>query len=330
MRAASARGGHAVSAATDISPNPYPAGERTTLARAGVPPLIAPEGIEALLRDTSTASSSALGWAEFRVDVHENHLPAEVEIPPSRAVCLLLCLSPVNRLVQSRGSSIHEGQARPGDLTLLPAGIPSRWYWSNTTSVVHVYLEPQLLSRIAEEAGWASGNRVEIRSVCTFRDPFIAHLVLGLKSGLEAGAMRDRLYGDCLGTALAAHLLRHYCVFSPKMLAGERGGLPRHRLKQVLEHIKENLGRPLRLGELAGVARVSRSHFALAFRQSTGLSPHQYVLQSRVEAAKALLRRRDGAISAVSAELGFSDQSHFTRVFRSIVGTTPRRYLDRR
>ena len=77
----------------------------------------------------------------------------------------------------------------------------------------------------------------------------------------------------------------------------------------------------------AAAAHVNPYHFARLFKAGTRLPPHQYVIARRVERAKELLRGRDRPpLAEVATEVGFSDQSHFTRHFRRLVGVTPRRF----
>jgi AraC family transcriptional regulator len=109
-------------------------------------------------------------------------------------------------------------------------------------------------------------------------------------------------------------------------LEAHRGGLSRLRLNRVLEYINANLSEKLELGVLAEVADLNLYHFARAFKQSTGESPHQYVLRRRIEQAKEFLRRPEASVIEASARMGFVDQSHFSKVFRRIVGVAPSEY----
>jgi AraC family transcriptional regulator len=94
-------------------------------------------------------------------------------------------------------------------------------------------------------------------------------------------------------------------------------------LSRVVAHVEENLGERLELATLAGIACMSRFHFARMFRRAMGESPMAYVSQRRIERAKRLLADRESALAAIAFELGFCDQSHFTRSFRKATGTTP-------
>lgn len=96
-------------------------------------------------------------------------------------------------------------------------------------------------------------------------------------------------------------------------------------IEAVRRHLRDHLADPVRLDDLARLAGRSRCHLLRMFQQATGLPPHAYQTQLRVEAAKGLLAAGH-AISHVAAETGFSDQSHFSRVFRDLTGATPRQY----
>jgi len=102
-----------------------------------------------------------------------------------------------------------------------------------------------------------------------------------------------------------------------------RGGLAPGALRRVREHIEKNLTASLRTEVLATIAGLSPGHFNRAFRKSTGQSPHQYVLRRRVAVAARLLRETGRALADIALEVGFADQSHFTRTYALVTGETP-------
>src|SRR6266480_8053494 len=97
----------------------------------------------------------------------------------------------------------------------------------------------------------------------------------------------------------------------------------RKRLEKVIAFIGSNIEHNLSLSALAAVAGVSPHHFAQFFKQSTGLSPHQYLLRKRIDCAKKHLLDLELSIGEISKLTGFSTQEHFTKVFRRLVGITP-------
>ncbi len=102
-----------------------------------------------------------------------------------------------------------------------------------------------------------------------------------------------------------------------------RGGLTVAALQRVRAFIDDHIGERISLDELARQAGISRFHFARQFRLSTGESPMTYLRRVRIERSKAILKDRGTTIAEVAATLGFSDQSHFTRIFARLVGVPP-------
>jgi len=106
------------------------------------------------------------------------------------------------------------------------------------------------------------------------------------------------------------------------------GGLPPRRLQRVFSHIRENINRDLSVTELAQVVGMSQYYFSKLFKMSTGTTPHQYVMRQRVERAQEYLREGQTPLAEVATQVGFETQSHFTSVFRRLVGATPKRYRE--
>lgn len=102
------------------------------------------------------------------------------------------------------------------------------------------------------------------------------------------------------------------------------------RTETVTEYITEHLHQDVKLIELAAIAQMSPYHFLRLFKQSMGLTPHQYILQRRIEKAKCLLQHSKLSIAEVAANVGFCDQSHFTRYFKRIIGVTPKQLRQAR
>jgi AraC family transcriptional regulator len=169
------------------------------------------------------------------------------------------------------------------------------------------------------------GGRIELAPVFNLEDGQLEHLLRALVAVAQDGSGADLLMGELLVNAACSRLAKRYAVSKLNMVP-RRGGLPEARLKRVLEYIDANVGRNITLSELAGVVDMSLYYFAVLFRQSTGLSPHQYVLKQRVKRAKELLRNPNLSVLDVSISVGFEQQNNFARAFRRVIGVSPTQF----
>lgn len=156
-------------------------------------------------------------------------------------------------------------------------------------------------------------------------DPLIREVGNAVECDVRIRRPPDARYLESLAMVLAAHVARKY-VIARSTKAASCGGLAPNKLRCVRNHICEHLGETIRIEQLAEAAQLSPFHFARMFKQSTGQSPHQYVLMRRIERAKELLAETDSALVDVTAQVGFRTQGHFTGVFRRYAGFTPRAF----
>jgi len=136
-------------------------------------------------------------------------------------------------------------------------------------------------------------------------------------------ALRDDRTNAVLYLRRAENFLRP--VAQPEM---SRAASPGPRLtawqrRRVLEHIESNLESPMRNRELAALVDYSEFHFNVAFRNSLGTSPHEFLIRRRIERAQQLMLSTDMPLADIAAECGLADQAHLSRLFRKVVGETP-------
>lgn len=192
-----------------------------------------------------------------------------------------------------------------------------------TIEWVHCYLEPTFVAQIAHET--VNPDHVELLLTLKKADALIHQMGLALKSSLEVDGMGSRFYVDSMATALAAHLLRHYSTRNHQLREYE-DGLSKQKLRQAVEYIQAHLGENLSLSDIASKLGMSQYYFCHLFKRSTGISPHQYLIQQRVEQAKHLLKQPERTILSVAMECGFANQSHFAKCFRQCTGMSPNQF----
>jgi len=165
------------------------------------------------------------------------------------------------------------------------------------------------------------GGVVNLGPLYNINDPLISQLVLTIANEIESGFL-DRILVDALNTALAVQIMR-ICGDPIPITFTPSNGLSRERLQRVYDHIEAHLDNRLTLTDLAAVACLSPYHFSRSFKQAVGIGPQRYVTKRRLERAKTLMRRTTQPLALIAQEVGFSDQSHLTSVFRREIGVTP-------
>jgi len=128
------------------------------------------------------------------------------------------------------------------------------------------------------------------------------------------------LYGESLTVAIVVDLLR---LTRHRGENCNRGKLAPWQLRRATEYMTAHLSTSVRMSDLAQVTELSQSRFGRAFKASTGVTPHRWLLNARIALAQQLLLDGDIPLGQIAFLTGFSEQSHFTRVFRSIIGTSP-------
>lgn len=120
----------------------------------------------------------------------------------------------------------------------------------------------------------------------------------------------------------------------PGCNSGERTPAPEsirpRAVRRAIEYIQANLAESVRLDDIAGAVGMSVFHFSRTFRHATGLAPHGYLTRARVDRVKELLLESGQSLAAIAEETGFSDQSHMSKAFRKLAGTTPKVFRDSR
>jgi transcriptional regulator GlxA family with amidase domain len=167
------------------------------------------------------------------------------------------------------------------------------------------------------------GEDVDVRPLTEprlmFFDERVLMLVRLLAMECSDSTQTDLLYADSLSVALLLRL----CRLGKSEEASPRKALAPQRLRLAQDYMRSDLSTNVRLEDVASLLGLSPAHFSRAFKQCTGLSPHQWRLSERLEQARRLLVESPHTIAQVAVSTGFSDQAHFTRVFRRIYGVTP-------
>ena len=266
------------------------------------------------------SSAARPGWNRVLVELHQaSGWEAEARIPFH---IVSMMLRPPPRLTcRLEGGRTVSGRLAPGDLVVVPTGRLHWGTWEDRAEFILAYVAPDVLARAVSDDG-LDADSFDLDYRFQAHDPRITSLLLALRAQLGTPGAEDALYVDTLGVELAVQLLRGYGT-APLRLRAYRGGLSRAKLHTVLEYLNAHLERNIPLAELAGLVAMSQFHFLRLFHASAGRTPHQYLVERRVEVARSILLREDISLADVAYRVGFADQSHLTRHFRRLTGAPP-------
>lgn len=270
-------------------------------------------------------SSRTRGWDGIVVELH-HFRNVDAVVPVHEHIVGVHVAGSVN-LLQSRNGRTTVKYVRAGDVTITPSGEPKRFQHAGENIVILLKLAPALLQRVIDEECASDSLQLQIREDFGTRDPQLVALGKRMLASLELEGLSGRIHAESLTIELATYLLNHYCK-AQQSHRKQVANLSQRKLQQALEYIDSHLREDISLADVAETLSMSRGHFAHAFRQTTGLPPHRFVLARRIERAKSLLRETDLPITEIAQRIGCATHSHFSVLFHRGTGQTPRYYRN--
>jgi AraC family transcriptional regulator len=268
-------------------------------------------------------SSINSDWSGFRLDIYR--LPAGSVLENTyvtNATVALVTAGRANVQVHVGGAKLQV-VAEPGRIGLLcPEYEIKTASWSSCLEVAFVEVCGPLLGPLAN--GRSGAYQPLLSSLHGIWDMQVQTLIRAMLAELRAECCIGHIYAESLSLALAACLTKRYSPSGSEMDKRRRPRLTPHQLRLIREYIKDDLANNPSLNQIAAVARISPYHFSRLFKNTVGMTPHQYVLRERIAESRILLNSRDMSIAEVALSLGFASQSHFSDVFRKMTGRTPK------
>jgi AraC family transcriptional regulator len=216
-----------------------------------------------------------------------------------------------------RTEPLHAGGVVFHDLRRSP-----RFYFNDPLNSVNYFLERKTLDMIADDAGASRIPELKFTPGVGVMDQVVQQLTRLILPAFDHPDHVSELFADHISLALGSHIARAYGGMR-SVIAPRRGGLAAWQERRAKELMSANLRGNVSSTDLATECLLSAGHFARAFRHSTGLSPHQWLIQSRIEKAHALLREGRLSLAEIARACGFADQSHFTKAYARRRGISP-------
>jgi AraC-like DNA-binding protein len=212
---------------------------------------------------------------------------------------------------------LHAGGVVFHDLRQSP-----QFFFRDPLDSVNYFLRRTTLDIIADDAGAPRISDLQFIPGVGVMDHVVAELTRLLLPVFDTPDRVSLLFADYVSLALGSHVAQAYGGMK-SVVALRQGGLAAWQERRAKELISANLEGNLSTGDLARECSLSAGHFARAFRRSTGLSPHQWLVWCRVEKAHGLLRDGGLSLAEIARACGFADQSHFTRAYTRLRAISP-------
>jgi AraC family transcriptional regulator len=209
-----------------------------------------------------------------------------------------------------------------GSLSICEFNQPRHMEMRNPAKVALVVLRNEILEQTLHDG---RKPRVELQERHALQDHNLRRLMEILLYERRHGFQSGAFFLDGIAAALASHLIHYYSADAP-LIANSIGGMAPSALRRCITLMEARLEGDLRLDELACVAGLSTSHFIRSFRESTGKTPYQFLLDRRVQRAQTLMRNPRTPLTEVAKSSGFANQHHLARIFRGVTGVTPSAY----
>jgi len=257
---------------------------------------------------------------------HWKHEPLHDVVEPMTHHVIMAYNGSIQRMERRTGRSVAIGTFRPGVVIIIPEGSSSRWDIPKPVDVVQLYLPHKMLERVARDADAAAPTDLLERTA--HPDPITSRLLLSAADSLEGNGALDTLFRHQLIDLLATRVLAAHAG-SPTSFQPITGGLSPKVLLRAIERLRSDSDADVSLAALASDAGLSRFHFCRAFKESTGLSPHAWLRQYRLEQAMSMLRDTDESVVSIAAALGYASQTAFAAAFRKLTSETPSEWRQR-
>jgi AraC family transcriptional regulator len=270
---------------------------------------------------TRSLQNGVIAVTELRVDYPLGRLSDPIPPTDSYMLCLILRDIP-DRAYWENGRQVSKNTVRVGEVTFHDLLREPLAMIDKPLHSLLMYVPCTAFHELAEQLNVPRISGLRYDPGAPVVDDVIKHIGFSLLPALQAPERVNRLFADHVMLALAGHCAQTYGGM--QTISGPpKGGLSPWQANRAKEMLASDLTGATPLHEIAGTCGLSVSHFSRAFHKSTGLAPHAWLLQARVESAKAMLRGGDASLSTIARACGFADQSHFTRVFTRRVGSSP-------
>ena len=280
---------------------------------------------------TLLASSDGRSWRGLRAD-RWRFLEGELGEVQARDNLVIVMLEGKLHIRWRRDGRMEKGIAVPGTAWVCPSGFRADMlhFYGDVPDTIYLSLPELWLSETALRELDIAPDKVTVNYEGWSHDALIEQIARQIHAELLNPMPAGNMLAETLASALGVYLLRRRSNLNPASvsLPAVRGALDPRRLRRVKDFIETHLDGVLSIEALANEACLSPFHFSRAFKAATGMTPHDYLTNRRIERAKVLIAQGRVPLAEIARLCGFSSQAYFTTWFKRAVGTTPRAYRE--
>lgn len=211
----------------------------------------------------------------------------------------------------------------PGQVSFVPADVPFSCRIKGEGEFLYLTLKKRFFNCAA--AHYGVFGVYDLHDFHAESDAFLSNLLVQFLKAVEAGETYDRVYCDSLAQVVTAYLLKNHASSKPPIEQGT-SRLNRNQLRKAMDFVHDQLSNDINLQLISREVGLSPFHFLRSFKETTGMTPHEYVTKTRLEAARSMLLKGQFSLCEIASKTGFCDQSHLSRSFKKLYGMPPLKY----
>ncbi|TAG26772.1 MAG: AraC family transcriptional regulator [Burkholderiales bacterium] len=259
------------------------------------------------------ATSKTYGWDGIYAEVGENQgWHVEDMVPVGHYIAISRDTEDFHFKVKDAAGIWQPVVMKPGTLWIQPANQPFSFDVQTMARWCGVIVQPAKLKALV-------GSESAVEPVIGLFDEVLTPVMQAICAEVLRGGSSGRKFAEAMTLVIGTQLLRLFGEAN----AAPKGGITGRQLRLVADHVDQRIDRDISVEKLAQLVGLSEAHFARAFKQTTGVSPHKYVTERRLERGKRLLADTQDSIAQIALDCGFADQAHFARSFAQHYGSSP-------
>jgi AraC family transcriptional regulator len=259
------------------------------------------------------ATSKTYGWDGIYAEVGENQgWHVEGMVPVGHYIAISRDSEDFHFKVRDAAEQWRPVVMKPGTLWIQPANQPFSFDVQTMSRWCGVIVQPAKLKALV-------GSESAVEPVIGLYDEVLTPVMQAICAEVLRGGSSGRKFAEAMTLVIGTQLLRLFGEAN----AAPKGGITGRKMRLVADHVDAQIDRDISVVKLAQLVGLSEAHFARAFKESTGQSPHKFVIERRLERGKRLLADTNDSIAQIAIDCGFADQAHFARSFSQHYGSSP-------